>query len=177
MITESLIGPSREALFICTFCLCLCCWYVHSLLYYYLVLEYFLLDAPAQVKLTALPPFPINGLSVTLTCTARAALSPKFRFILVNGSSSVIVQDGGSSNFTTLSLDYKEYNNYKATYQCIAYNRVGESPVQTLVLDIQGNSFGDLFGTLLYSISDTTVLVVLSGVTRHRLALLNKISY
>ena len=124
----------------------MCCfwWYLHNLfqvLYYYLVLEYFSLDAPVQVKLTASPPFPVNGLSVTLTCTARAALSPKFRFILVNESSSVIVQDGSSSNFTTLPLDYKEYNNYKATYQCIAYNRVGESPAQTLVLDIQGNSY------------------------------------
>ena len=78
---------------------------------------------------------------MTLTCTARAALSPKFRFILVNGSSSVLVQDGTSSNFTTLSLDYKEYSNYKATYQCIAYNRIGESPAQTLVVDIQGNSY------------------------------------
>ena len=81
---------------------------------------------------------------MTLTCTARAVLSPKFRFIMVNGSSSVIVQDGSSSNFTTLPLDYKEYNNYKATYQCIAYNRVGESPAQTLVLDIQGNSYVQL---------------------------------
>ena len=105
------------------------------------MLEYFSLDAPVQVKLTALPPYPINGLSVTLTCTARAALSPHFRFILVNGSSPVIVQDGTSSNFTPLPLDYKKSNNYKATYQCIAYNRVGESPAQTLVLDIQGNSY------------------------------------
>ena len=78
---------------------------------------------------------------MTLTCTARAALSPKFRFILVNGSYSIVVQDGSSSTFTTLPLDYKEYNNYNATYQCIIYNRVGESPVQTLVLDIQGNSY------------------------------------
>ena len=124
--------------------MCCCWWYLHYLfhvLYYYLVLEYFSLDAPAQVKFTASPPFPINGLSVTLTCTARAEQSPKFRFILVNGSSSVIVQDGSSSNFTTLPLDYKKYNNYKATYQCIAYNRVGESSAQTLVLDIQGNSY------------------------------------
>ena len=124
--------------------MCWCCWYVHyifQVLYHYLTLEYFSLDAPAQVELTASPPLPINGLSVTLTCTARAALSPKFRFILVNGSSSVIVQDRSSSNFTTVPLDYKEYNNYKATYQCIFYNRVGESPVQTLVLDIQGNSY------------------------------------
>ena len=110
-------------------------------MYHYLTLEYCPLGAPAQVKLTASPPFPINGLSVTLTCTARAALSPKYRFILITGSSSVIAQDGSSSNFTTLPLDYKDCNNYKATYQCIAYNRVGESPAQTLVLDIQGNSY------------------------------------
>ena len=121
--------------------MCWCCLYVHSLSQYYRILEYFSLDAPAQVKFTALPPSPINGLSVTLTCTARAVLSPKFRFILVNGSSPVIVQDGSSSTFTTLPLHYKEYNNYKATYQCIAYNRIGESPAQTLVLDIQGNSY------------------------------------
>ena len=124
--------------------MCWCCWYVHFLfqgLHYRLTLEYFPLDAPAQVELTASPPFPLNGLSVTLTCTARAAPSPKFRFILVNGSSSVIIQDRSSSNFTTVPLDYKIYNNYKATYQCIAYNRVGESPAQTLVLDIQGNSY------------------------------------
>ena len=105
------------------------------------MLEYFSLDAPAQVKFTASPAFPLNGLSVTLTCTARAALSPKYRLILITGSSSVIAQDGSSSNFTTLPLDYKDYINYKATYQCIAYNRVGESPAQTLVLDIQGNSY------------------------------------
>ena len=135
MVTQSLIGFSREVLFLCKSN------YLFQVLYYYLALEYFSLDAPAQVKLIASPPFPVNGLSVTLTCTARAALSPKFRFILVNGSSSVIVQDGGSSNFTTLPLDYKEYNNYKATYQCIAYNRAGESSAQTLVLDIQGNSY------------------------------------
>ena len=105
------------------------------------MLEYFLLDAPAQGTFTASPAFPLNGLSVTLTCTARAALSPKYRFILINGSSSVIVQDGSSSNFTTLPLDYKDHIKYKATYQCIAYNRLGESPAQTLVLDIQGNSY------------------------------------
>ena len=137
MITESLLEKY------CSFALgvCWCCWHVHSLFQHYLTHEYFSLDAPAQVKLTASPPFPINGLSVTLTCTARAALSPNFRFILVNGSSLVVVQDRSSSNFTTLPLDYKEYNNYKATYQCIAYNRVGESPAQTLVLDIQGNLY------------------------------------
>ena len=144
MITESLIEPSRDSLFICTMrvlLLLLVCPLFFQVLYYYLTLEYFSLDALAQVQLTASPPFPINGLSVTLTCTARAALSPKFRFILVNGSSSVIVQNGRSSKFTTLPLDYREYNNYKATYQCIAYNRIGESPAQTLVLDIQGNSY------------------------------------
>ena len=140
MIIELLIEPSREVLFICTLrvLVMLICPFVFSVLPY---TEYYSLDAPAQVKFTVLPPFPINGLSVTLTCTARAALSPKFRFILVNGSSPVIVQDGSSSNFTTLPLNYKEYNNYKATYQCIAYNRVGESTAQTLVLDIQGNAY------------------------------------
>ena len=142
MVTESLIVPSREILFLCTLrvlVLLVCPLFISSILYC-LTLEYFSLDAPAQVKLTASPSLPINGLSATLTCTARSALSPKFRFILVNGSSPVIVQNGTYSNFTTLPLDYKEYKNYKATYQCIAYNRVGESPAQTLVLDIQGNS-------------------------------------
>ena len=117
-----------------------------------IILEYLSLDAPTQVKFRASPPSPINGLSVTLTCTARAALSPKYRFILVNGSSSVIVQDGSASNFTTLPLDYKEYNNYKATYQCIAYNRVGESSAQTLVLDIQGDSYINLFKFIRHSL-------------------------
>ena len=120
--------------------LLVCPLFISSILYC-LTLEYFSLDAPAQVMFTASPPFPINGLSVTLTCTARSALSPNFRFILVNGSSSIIVQNGTYSNFTTLPLDYKEYHNYKATYECIAYNRVGESPAQTLVLHIQGNSY------------------------------------
>ena len=76
---------------------------------------------------------------MTFTCIATAEQSPSFRFIWVNGSSSVIVQDGSSTIYTTSPLDYKNYNNYKAMFQCISYNRAGKSPPQTLVLDIQGN--------------------------------------
>ena len=84
---------------------------------------------------------PINGLSVILTCTASSAVSTSFKFLLANGSSSVIVQDGSSTSYATMPLNYKDYNNYKATFQCISYNRAGESPPQTLVLDIQGNPY------------------------------------
>ena len=76
---------------------------------------------------------------MTLTCTASSEVPPSFRFILVNGSTSVIVQDGSSTTYTTLPLDYKDHNNYKAMFQCVSYNRVGESPPLTLILDIQGN--------------------------------------
>ena len=116
-------------------------YFSYTQLCHIILFSFFLLDVPFQVQFRASSCVPVNGLSVTLTCTAKEELSPAFRFILVNGSSSVIVQDGSSTNYTTFPLYYKDYNNYKATFQCISYNRAGESPPQTLVLDIQGNSY------------------------------------
>ena len=97
------------------------------------------IDEPDQVRLTASSLKPTTGSSVTLTCTARASPSASFRFIIINGSSET-VQDSASATYTVSPLDYKKYNNYKASYGCIAYNSFGNSSMQTVFLDIQGNN-------------------------------------
>ena len=100
---------------------------------------FYSLDEPYQVQLTASPPKPISGSSVTLNCMARGSPSPSFRFVLVNGSSTETVQDGSSAIYTISKLDYKEYSNYTAIYRCIAYSSFGNSPAQTLTFHIQGS--------------------------------------
>ena len=102
-----------------------------------------LLDEPDQVQLTATSLKPVSGSSVTLTCTARASPSASFRFFSINGSSE-IVQDSASANYTISPLDYKKYNNYTASYGCMAYNSFGSSSMQTVVLEILGN---DMFSS------------------------------
>jgi len=93
--------------------------------------------APDQVQFTASTPKPISGSSVTLNCMARGSPSPSFRFILVNGSSTKIIQNGPSSSCVIFKLDYKDYSNYTATYRCISYNTFGDSSPQDETLNIQ----------------------------------------
>ena len=121
------------------------------------------LDEPDQVRLTASSLKPTTGSSVTLTCTARASPSASFRFISINGSYE-IVQDSTSATYTISPLDYKKYNNYVANYGCIAYNSFGNSSMQTVALDIQGNNIQvfknikmtyNLFAFELYVLSKT----------------------
>ena len=97
-----------------------------------------LTDAPDQVQLKASTLTPLTGSFVNLTCTARASPTAKFRFISVNGSNETTVQDSASAIYRTPSLDYNNYNKYKAIYRCIAYNMLGNS-TKIITLDIQGN--------------------------------------
>ena len=98
-------------------------------------------DAPDDVQLTAKSLKPLTGTSVTLTCAARASPPANYRFISVNGSNIATVQDSASATYKTPSLDYKNYNNYKAIYRCIPYNMYGTGPAQNITIDIQGKSF------------------------------------
>ena len=98
-------------------------------------------DAPDQVQLFASTFTPLTGTSVILTCAARASPAANYRFININGSNIATVQDNASATYRTPSLDYKDYNNYKAIYRCIPYNMYGNGPAQIITLDLQGKSF------------------------------------
>ena len=96
-------------------------------------------DVPDKVELNATNVTPLTGTSVTLTCVARASPAANYRFISVNGSNETTVQDNASATYRTPSLDYNNYNNYKAIYRCMPYNMLGDGPAQNITLDIQGN--------------------------------------
>ena len=99
------------------------------------------IDAPDQVQLHASTLTPLTGTSVNLTCAARASPAANYRFININGSNETTVQNSASAIYKTPSLDYKDYNNYKAIYRCIPYNMYGNGPAQIITLDIQGKAF------------------------------------
>ena len=112
-------------------------------------------DAPDRVELNAKNVTLLTGSSTTLTCSARASPAANYRFISVNGSNETTVQDSASPTYKTPSLDYNNFNNYKAIYRCIPYNMYGNGPAQNITLDIQGNY------RLVYSILPPNMLMIL----------------
>ena len=106
-------------------------------------------DAPDQVKLTASSYSPTDGTSLTLQCSARAAPLPnRYKFTRIRGSSEVTLQDNSSSNHMISAIDYKNYDNYKATFACVPFNEVGSGLSKNVTVNIQGT-----FVVCLYYIS------------------------
>ena len=90
------------------------------------------------MNLTASTLTPITGSSVTLNCSARATpAANRFKFVNIKGSRTTL-QDGPSSNVTIAAIYYEHFDNYKAVYECTAYNMMGEGSTKNITLDIQG---------------------------------------
>ncbi|XP_065061806.1 uncharacterized protein LOC135688756 isoform X2 [Rhopilema esculentum] len=90
--------------------------------------------APYEIRLTATTTNPVNGSSVTLTCSARAYPAAHFRFAYSNGT---VLQDGANPNFVIPSLNYKPFPSYNVSYRCTPYNSYGDASYQEIVLNIQ----------------------------------------
>ena len=72
-----------------------------------------------------------------LACSARATPAAKFKFVKIRGSRTT-VQDGPSSTYIVAAINYENFDNYKAVYECIAYNTMGEGSTTNITLNIQG---------------------------------------
>ena len=90
------------------------------------------------MQLNATNSTPITGSSVTLTCSARATpAANRFKFVNIKGTQTTL-QDSASSNFTLAEINYENFDNYTAVYECTAYNMMGEGSTKNITLDIQG---------------------------------------
>ena len=81
---------------------------------------------------------PLNGAQVVFTCNSNGLPAPSYRIIRINDSIDTVVQDNSSSTYSIPSINYADYIDYKVTFKCVPYNRLGDGPSKNHTLDIQG---------------------------------------
>ncbi|XP_065055821.1 hemicentin-1-like isoform X1 [Rhopilema esculentum] len=90
---------------------------------------------PDKINLTSSNNKPVNGLSVTLACSARGTPKPQYRFY--NGLTNSIVQDSSSGTYVTGLLNYEAVRDYRAIFRCVPHNMMGNGNTTSIALDIQ----------------------------------------
>lgn len=136
---------------------------------------FFLTDPPDHVQLNSSTLIPRTGSSVTLTCSARSTLSTKFRFVEIKSANRTTVQDGHSQTLTISSINFEHFLNYKAMYQCIAYNMLGDGLSKNVTLDIQGMINSDYRSCLIDCHFPIKKLILSSRVLQRKLPLQTKL--
>eukprot|EP00795_Rhopilema_esculentum_P016573 gene16573-7996_t len=92
---------------------------------------------PDNVSISASSLKPVNGSSVTFTCSSRAGPPAKYKFYKVTGSTEILLRDSTSAVYEITNINYAEYIGYKATVKCIPYNFFGDGPSRNGTVDIQ----------------------------------------
>ncbi|XP_065055871.1 hemicentin-2-like isoform X2 [Rhopilema esculentum] len=92
---------------------------------------------PDNVSISVSSLKPVNGSSVTFTCSSRAGPPAKYRFYKVTGSTEILLRDSTSAVYEITNINYAEYIGYKATVKCIPYNSFGDGPSRNETVDIQ----------------------------------------
>ena len=96
------------------------------------------IDKPDMVNFATPTLKPVNGDQVVFTCTSNGLPAPSFRIHRINGTDDTVVQDNTSNTYTIPSINYVDYIDYKVTFKCVPYNRLGDGPSKNHTLDIQG---------------------------------------
>ena len=97
-----------------------------------------LTDKPGNIQFTTPTLKPQNGNAVKLSCSSSAVPTPTYRIYKITGSSSTLISNSGSH--TIPSINYVDYNGYKATFRCQSSNSFGNA-TKDIQLDIQGINF------------------------------------
>ena len=95
-------------------------------------------DKPDLVNFATPTLKPVNGDQVVFTCSSNGLPAPSYRIHRINGTDDTVVQDNSSSTYTIPSINYADYIDYKVTFRCVPYNRLGNGPSKNHTLDIQG---------------------------------------
>ena len=96
---------------------------------------FILTDKPGNIQFTTPTLKPQNGNPVKLSCSSNAVPTPTYRIYKIIGSSSTVISNSGSH--TIASINYVDFNGYKATLRCQSSNSFGNA-TKDIQLDIQG---------------------------------------
>eukprot|EP00112_Aurelia_sp_Birch-Aquarium-sp1_P002056 Seg1224.2 transcript_id=Seg1224.2/GoldUCD/mRNA.D3Y31 product=Hemicentin-2 protein_id=Seg1224.2/GoldUCD/D3Y31 len=89
---------------------------------------------PRSIQFTTLTLKPQNGNAVRLSCSSKAFPAPSYRIYKITGSSSTLISNRDS--YSIPSINYVDYNGYKAIFRCEAFNIFGNT-TKDIQLDIQ----------------------------------------
>lgn len=101
------------------------------------------LDVPVIVSLRATPNRTLTGTNSTISCNAQGVPPPHYKLYLINGSTSTLLQNSQAVQYHH-SIQYEHFQNYRATYQCVPYNMLGEGVPQSVTVEILGELQGNV---------------------------------